>query len=133
MTNCSCLCGEIEFEVVSLPEMTFNCHCSRCKKSHGSAFSTQVLADKKSLTFLKGRELLSEYESTEAIRAFCSKCGSRLINYDKGHGNYLSVALSAINDPKEYRLAGECFVQQKYDFVELNNSVAHYEKLPGGI
>ena len=130
MANCSCLCGEIEFEIMENPEMTFNCHCSRCKKSHGSAFATQVIADRSSLKFIKGEELLSEFESTTATRTFCSKCGSRLMNYAKGGENYLSVALSAINSSKEYKLAGECFYREKFDFVELSNSVVHYESLP---
>ncbi len=31
-----CLCGKIEFEAQEIPGMVFNCHCSRCRISHGA-------------------------------------------------------------------------------------------------
>ena len=45
----SCVCNSIEFEVISILEMVFNCHCTRCRKSHGAAFATQAFAIRNSL------------------------------------------------------------------------------------
>jgi hypothetical protein len=125
-----CLCGEIEFEAEELPGMTFNCHCSRCRKSHGAAFATQVLLDKSSLKFKKGREELSEYHAPSIVRSFCSKCGSRLLNYGEDGSKYMSVAVAAIKDRSDFKPIGECFVGEKLSFVELNESIAHYNELP---
>lgn len=129
MIQGTCLCGAIVFEAEESPGMTFNCHCSRCRKSHGAAFSTQVISKKKSLIFKKGFEFLSEYESAGTIRAFCSHCGSRLMNY--GHrSEYLSVAVSAISNRSDLKPIGECFVSEKLGFVQLDNSIPHYVGLP---
>ena len=84
-----CLCGVIEFNAEEVPDLVFNCHCSRCRVSHGADYATQAFAVRSSLEFTKGREFLSEYESTGGIRTFCSKCGSRLMNYAKADGDYL--------------------------------------------
>ncbi|MBI3562857.1 MAG: GFA family protein [Gammaproteobacteria bacterium] len=83
MINGSCLCGAIEYEVEEIPGKIYNCHCSQCRKSHGAAFATQVFARGATLRFIKGEELLKEYRQVPGhgvIRAFCSKCGSRLMN-----------------------------------------------------
>ena len=55
MVKGSCLCGEIEYEVELIEDKIFNCHCSQCRKSHGSAFATQAFAKGNSLNFLKFR------------------------------------------------------------------------------
>jgi hypothetical protein len=130
MTKCSCLCGAIEFEVEALPDMVFNCHCLRCRKSHGAAFSTQIVANKKTLKFIKGKEFLSEFRVPTAIRTFCAKCGSKLMNYDGGDNGYLSLSVSAIDTSIDIRPIGECFVGEKFDFVTLDNSIPHYARLP---
>ncbi len=78
MVKGSCLCGEIEYEVELIPGKVYNCHCSICRKSHGAAFATLAQAKADTLRFLKGEELLSEYQGRRGIRAFCSKCGSKM-------------------------------------------------------
>ena len=92
-----CLCGAIEFTAEEIPDMVFNCHCSKCRISHGADYATQAFAVRSSLHFIKGKEVLKEYESTGGIRTFCSHCGSRLMNYAKNGGNYLSVAIACLD------------------------------------
>lgn len=130
MIKASCLCNKIEFEAEEVPGMTFNCHCSRCKKSHGAAFSTQFIADIKSLKILKGEQYLSEYHSPKAIRTFCSHCGARLMNYDPKKASYLSVSVSALDHPQGFRPTGECFAPEKLEFITLDPSIPHYQELP---
>lgn len=125
-----CLCNKIAFEAEEIPGMTFNCHCLRCQKSHGSAFSTQIVAKIDSLKFLRGENYLSEYQSPKAIRTFCSHCGTRLMNYDPAKKNYLSVAISSVDKPHRFLPAGECFITEKYRFVNLDPDIPHYKKFP---
>jgi hypothetical protein len=48
-----------------------------CRKSHGSAFGTFGAGDGRSLRWLRGRDLVSRYESSPGTeRAFCSVCGA---------------------------------------------------------
>lgn len=35
----SCLCGAIEYEVVSLATPIVHCHCRTCRKAHAAAFA----------------------------------------------------------------------------------------------
>lgn len=113
----ACLCGAIAFTAEAIPGLVFNCHCARCRISHGAAFATQAFAVRSSLRFLRGREQLGEYESTGGIRAFCANCGSRLMNYAKHGGNYLSVAIACLEDPTPHPVA-DAFLDSKASWYE---------------
>lgn len=108
----------------------FNCHCTRCRKSHGAAFATQAFAVRNSLKFIRGEEALKEYESTGGIRTFCSDCGSRLMNYAKDNGDYLSIALSCIDTPHNLKPVAEVCISSKVDWNDLSDQIPHYDQLP---
>ena len=126
----SCVCGAIEFEVQPIPGIVFNCHCSRCRKSHGAAFATQAFAIRQSLKFKKGKEYLKEYESTGGIRAFCSNCGSRLMNYAKNNGDYLSIAIACLDGPYEEKPVAHAFVGSKASWHEPSGDIPRFDALP---
>ncbi|MGB3532024.1 MAG: GFA family protein [Microcoleaceae cyanobacterium] len=126
----SCVCGAIEFEVTEIPNMVFNCHCTRCRKSHGAAFATQAFAIRDSLNFIRGKEALKEYESTGGIRAFCSHCGSRLMNYAKDNGDYLSIALSCIDSPHDLKPVADVCISSKVNWYNLSGQIPNFDELP---
>ncbi len=130
MIKGQCLCGEIEFTAEELPGMVFNCHCHRCQKSHGAAYSTQVLCSPGSLQLQKGKEQLKEFRAPTAVRAFCRNCGSRLMNYSPDKESYLSVSLGVITERSEFTPIGECYVGQKQKHTQLDTGIPHFEKLP---
>jgi len=130
MIRSTCLCGKIAFEGQEIPNMVFNCHCSRCRKSHGAVYATQVISNKRSLNFLRGNNFLSEYEVNGIVRAFCSQCGSRLMNYSKDDQEYLSISLAVVDNCDDLKPVGECFVNDKLHFVQLDHRIAHFMELP---
>ncbi len=126
----SCVCGAIEFEVTEIPNMVFNCHCTRCRKSHGAAFATQAFAIRNTLKFIRGKEALKEYESTGGIRTKRSHCGSRLMNYAKDNGDYLSIALSCIDTPHNLKPVAEVCISSKVNWHDLCDQLPHFDELP---
>lgn len=125
-----CLCGEIEFTAQEIPGMVFNCHCTRCRISHGSDYATQAFAVRSSLVFTKGKDKLKEYESTGGIRTFCSSCGSRLMSYAKDGGDYLSVAISCLDESYEGKAVAHCFVGSKAPWHHPNPELPSFNDLP---
>ncbi len=130
MVRGSCLCGAIEYEVELVPEKVFNCHCSLCRKSHGAAFATQAFAKAETLKFLKGGGLLSEYQGRRGIRAFCSSCGSKLMNYAPDKSQYLSVALACVDGDIDIKPVADCFVASKAGWSTLSDDIPSYKMLP---
>jgi hypothetical protein len=75
----SCLCGGIRYEYDGEIGEISICHCSQCRKAHGSAFAAVSPVDAAKFRLLAGAELLKEYRSSPGkARVFCSRCGSPL-------------------------------------------------------
>jgi len=132
MANGKCLCGAIEFEVELIPEKTFNCHCSRCRRSHGSAFATQVFAKGDTFKFIKGEDKISEFKDRPGVRAFCSECGSRLMNYLPRKSRYLSIALSCLDGDVGARPVANVYVGSKASWYAPTDDIPAFDELPEG-
>ena len=77
MLTGSCLCGDIAFEVHGEISRMVHCHCSMCRKLHGSAFATFGMLEGGAVRWRKGEDKVVRYQSSEeGGRSFCSRCGS---------------------------------------------------------
>lgn len=96
----SCLCGAINYELLSPPRALSHCHCSQCRKSHGAAFASYASVPRSDLRLLKGADALKSYASSESVlRQFCSHCGSSLF-WSKSQGEFsewISIALGTLD------------------------------------
>ncbi len=133
MAKGRCLCGAIEFEVELIPEMTFNCHCSRCRRSHGAAFATQVFAKGDTFKFIKGEDKISEFKERPGVRAFCSECGSRLMNYLPRKSRYLSIALACLDGEVDAKPVSNVYVGSKASWFTPSEDIPSFDELPKGM
>ena len=79
MLTGACLCGDIAFEIDGPVDALGHCHCSMCRKSHGSAFATFAAAAPQDFRWVRGAQRVKAYESSAAgYRRFCPRCGSAL-------------------------------------------------------
>ncbi len=77
MNKGACLCGEVQYELLGEPDNMMHCHCSICRKIHGTPFATYVQVS--GVRWLSGEASISRYESSPGFhRCFCGKCGSVL-------------------------------------------------------
>lgn len=76
----SCLCGAVKFELEGEFKKFFLCHCSRCRKTSGTAHCANLFAPGATIHWLSGEDKLSFYqlENTHFARTFCSVCGSNV-------------------------------------------------------
>ena len=76
----SCLCGRVRYEAERFAARIVHCHCEKCRKAHGSAFSTTVPVLREHFRWTTGADLLRNFESSPGKkRHFCSNCGSHLM------------------------------------------------------
>lgn len=132
--NAQCLCGKIAFEFEPTDGVAMNCYCSICRRAHGADYATQLLSKKSSLRFVRGQALLTEYSaSPHGVRAFCSCCGARLMNYAKKGGDYMSVALSAVTDDHAITPCANVQVASKAAWVEPDARLPSFAEFPEDI
>ncbi len=131
MVEGSCLCGKVEYEVELYPEKTFNCHCSFCRKAHGAAFVTLTLAKGESLNIKKGLDCLKEHKNDlGGYRTFCSNCGTRLMNYAPDKKMYLSIALSTVDTPVEFKPIAHANTESKASWHEPYSGIYCFSGIP---
>ena len=87
MPTGGCLCGEVRYEIDGNISIIWFCHCSKCRKSRGSAFVTAAMCEKKQFRWISGEDAISEYRTDSGyVTRFCSACGSpapiSLTDYD---------------------------------------------------
>lgn len=134
MVQGSCLCGQIEYQVELIPNKTFNCHCSYCRKAHGAAFVTVTLAKGDTLHITKGQESLKEHiNDLGGVRAFCSNCGTRLMNYAPDKTMYLSIVLSTVDTPVDFQPVAHVNIESKASWHEPYEGIPKFESLPENI
>jgi len=73
----ACLCGNLRYEIEGNFASMSHCHCSMCRKHHGTPFATYVSTPIAGFRWVAGEGALVHYRSSPfGIRAFCGVCGS---------------------------------------------------------
>lgn len=77
MTQGHCLCGTVRFEIDGPINSMLHCHCSMCRKHHGTPFATFVAAPLTGFHYTAGEESIAHCQSSPGFhRSFCRTCGS---------------------------------------------------------
>jgi hypothetical protein len=77
-----------------------NCHCSMCRKHHGTPFATWVAAPLSGFRWLTDTATLASYASSaKAHRDFCSACGSVAPTFIEEMGLVIAPAGNLEGDP----------------------------------
>ena len=94
----SCLCGEVGFSVQMPTLYCVHCHCSMCRRSHGSAFVTWFGVPYERFSVLSGEENLVRFQSSaHGKRSFCGLCGSALFCELESHPERIDITLASLN------------------------------------
>ena len=77
MAKGRCLCGTLRYELDGPFSAMLHCHCSMCRKHHGTGFATFVAAPIAGFRWISGEDRLVRYRSSpNGVRSFSSVCGS---------------------------------------------------------
>ncbi len=119
----SCLCGGVTYTVTGPIKAVSHCHCSMCRKIHGTAFGSYGSVRLQSHRFIHGEHLLQHYASSDSItRSFCSVCGSPLRwQGSQAFPDWVSFPLGTLDSP---------FVPQQQKHVHTESKALWYD-LPG--
>ena len=133
MLRGSCLCQGVAFEIDGAVIDLLYCHCSMCRKAHGSAFRARGKVKASEFRWVRGEEMIRYYESSPGEhRGFCSVCGSNLVTKFDAKPRVLGLALGALDDDPVNRPLCHVFVGSKAPWHEITDSLPQFERLPIG-
>ena len=122
----SCLCGAVNYQISQHIGDIIHCHCIKCRKAHGAAFSSVAKIEDKSFS-ISGEEKLSSYQSSPGkTRCFCSSCGSQ-IYAKRDNTDFIVLRLGTLNDDSligsKYQEAKHIWLAEKACWYELHSKL----------
>ncbi len=127
MIEGGCLCGGIRYRYDGEIEEVSYCHCSQCRKAHGSPFAavSPVATDK--LEFVAGTELLREYRSSpDKLRVFCATCGSPIYSAKDDLPHIRRLRLGTVDTPFTCANAFHIFAESGASWWDCDDGLPRY-------
>jgi hypothetical protein len=122
-----CLCGGIRIEISGKLGPLVYCHCSRCRKAQGTAFSANTDVRTKYWRFVAGRDLIREFESSPGVfRAFRGRCGSPIYSRRSQAPDVLRLRLGILNDDPGRRPLAHFHVGSKAAWFEIADELPRF-------
>jgi hypothetical protein len=127
VSEAKCLCAEVRYRVSgSLGDVQY-CHCSRCRRATGTAFSADARLEPSQLEVTSGRAGIREYESSAGeLRAFCARCGAPIYARRASEPKRLRVGLGGFRGTVDARITAHVWVGSKSPWYEIAGSLPCY-------
>jgi hypothetical protein len=128
MIRGSCLCANITFELTGSASGMSHCHCSMCRKAHGSSFATYLMLAADQIRWTKGKELLCRHESAPgSFRHFCPCCGSTMPG---ATDKFAFVPAGLLLDDCTTRAESHFFAPSKAPWYRITDDLPQYQDFP---
>lgn len=99
-----------------------HCHCSICRKIHGSLFATYLEATELAIT--GGQDLVQIYKSSQGFhRCFCKQCGSVLPEKATSEDDVFYVPAGLLDDDPGIRPEAHIFTESKSDAYTIHDNL----------
>ncbi|KAF5378773.1 hypothetical protein D9615_006897 [Tricholomella constricta] len=128
----ACLCGKTTITVDSDCEDQIVCHCLGCKKSSGSAFSTNIIALQKDVT-IEGPVKTFEIKSPSGnlvSRVFCDNCGSAISHTSAAFGESQAVQTGNFDGFADIPFSAELFVKDRWAGIPPIPGASQVQTMP---
>jgi hypothetical protein len=128
----ACVCGAVAFLVTDAFRYAGYCHCSRCRRRTGSAFSAFAGIGSDQLEVIAGSDqLLKVGDEAQACTFFCRRCHCPLYHLFAPR-NLIHVALGALSDAPSKKPDQHIFVGSKAPWFEITDTLPQWPELPEG-
>ena len=126
-----CECGNVLYKVSAPAGEVYHCHCSRCRRLHGSLFATYAYVRRSDVEIMKGENNLSVYRSPLAKWHFCKTCGCHLFaehDHNPGVMWYMPATLDEGDSPQHpTETEKHIFVASSSILEPLSESIQQYD------
>lgn len=128
----SCLCQSVKYEFEGPAQVFQYCHCSRCRKTSGSAFSPNLLVAPEQFRWLAGEDLVGRFEHPDArhfATGFCTRCGSNL-PWLSQTGRAVIIPAGTLDEDPGIRPTQNIFFGSGAPWREAVEDLPQHEELP---
>ncbi len=127
-----CLCGQVKYKVIGPFDQFHLCHCSRCRKSTGSAHAANIFGKVDHIQWLQGEASIKRFDLPEAkqfARSFCDACGSP-VPHQSGKTDILIIPAGSLDEIPEIMPQDHIFWADRSEWYEASLDVTRFERYP---
>jgi hypothetical protein len=129
----ACLCGAVTFTVAPPYRWFGHCHCSMCRRHHGTLFSTSLGVARTRFRWRSGRDDIVHYRATPAFeRPFCRHCGAKVPG-DSHEPDTLQVPAGLLTGDLGAVPRTHIFVASKSSLQTITDALPQHAAYPPGI
>ena len=126
-----CECKKVSFDITQEIKYLSHCHCSQCRRSHGSAFASFIEVDKSCFKYNSGMKNIKIYFSSEKCkRLFCEACGSNIMFIDEAKPDKYYVSVGVISGKPDLPKAHHVFVGSKASWYQIDDNLKQHNTYP---
>ncbi len=127
-----CMCGAVTYEVADNFLYAINCHCSKCRRTTGSAFKPIAGVAVEDFEVTAGTDHLFRHGDPHGIHDMhCRTCGSLIYSWIAEGGTVkVHVPMGTLMDAPSIRPAIHIFVGSKAPWFEITDDLPQYESFP---
>lgn len=127
-----CMCGAVTYEVADLFLYAVNCHCSKCRRTTGSAFKPIAGVTPENFTVTKGSDALFRHGDPDGIHdKHCRTCGSLVYSWIAENGTVkVHVPMGTLIDPPSMKPSLHIFVGSKAPWYEILDELPQFSEFP---
>jgi hypothetical protein len=122
-----CWCGAVRYRVPDEFLYAWNCHCSRCRATTGSAFKSLAGIEREKLEITEGADALLVVGDDILNDTRCGSCGCYLFSVVRD-GAYVHVAMGTLVDDPTIRPNKHIFVGSKAPWFTITDDLPQYEE-----
>ncbi|MCP1339602.1 GFA family protein [Idiomarina sp. M1R2S28] len=124
----SCLCGAVKLEIHGGIDSIIHCHCSRCRKSSGTAYATNGFIATSDLVIKEGKDFITYYQTAPGKRRhFCKKCASPIFNSNENLPERLRLRLGILDSDIAEKPISHNFVSSRASWDDLDADLPRYD------
>jgi len=128
----SCLCGEVSYEIDGPFHHASHCHCSYCRKFHGTPYATYAMALVAGRRWLRGERRIARYASSPGFhRCFCARCGSPVPG--DPFASWTFIPLGNLDGDPGARASYHMFAASKALWWEIRDGLPTFDAFAPGI
>ncbi|WP_084649320.1 GFA family protein [Saccharospirillum impatiens] len=123
-----CLCGKVSINVKGPIDSIIHCHCSKCRKSSGTAYATNGFIQTADLEITSGEEQIAHFETSPGKRRhFCTVCASPVYSSNDLAPEQLRLRLGILDTDIVERPSSHIFVSSRANWDRFDESLSMYD------
>ena len=122
-----CACSSVSWEGLGEPVLTFNCHCSLCRRASGAAFVSAAAFKPENVIF-RGEANIRDYTppNSKVPRRFCKKCGTYVCEDARPVLGVFALPIGLSQDPVDKMYAPSCHIFYNSRIADVSDTLPKY-------